>query len=177
MRVLGVDLAGSPLRETGICVVEDGSVARLATVYSDQEILDIFISHRPKLVAIDAPLSMPRSRLRRIEKDLRKLHIRFFPPKGMRPMEMLTKRAIKLKKKLKNVIEVYPGGAKDVLGIPRKTFSKEYAFLADRISVAKPANEHELDAMWCAWLAREHLLGKTFKIGTEKNFLVLPKPL
>lgn len=94
-------------------------------VKTDDELLSIADRFRPKVVAIDAPLSLPKDRkgLRQCDRKLLKLGIRLFPI-TFRAMSDLAKRGIALKEKLEakgfQVIEVFPGGAQDLLGLPRK---------------------------------------------------------
>ena len=59
--VAGVDLAGSPARPTGVCILT-GDRARTQLAFDDAEILDIIRSADPELVPIDAPLSLPPGR-------------------------------------------------------------------------------------------------------------------
>ena len=59
-RFVGLDLAGSPKRPTGICMLERNR-ADVAVLYTDEEILRA-IGDRARAVAIDAPLSLPKGR-------------------------------------------------------------------------------------------------------------------
>lgn len=85
-----------------------------------------------KLVAIDAPLSLPKGResleklgphFRECDLMLRQKGIRFFPA-TLGPMRVLTKRAMALKESLTKlgieVIETFPGGLYDLLGVRRR---------------------------------------------------------
>jgi len=132
MTIVGLDLAGVETRPTGFCVLKDMKV-ETCLVYTDDDILKKTPETSPEVVAIDAPLSLPPGResieqktdvhLRECDKELLRRRIRFFPiPLG--PMRKLTVRGMNLKKTLESmnftVVEVYPGGAQDVLGIPRK---------------------------------------------------------
>ena len=60
--VVGVDLAGSPNRNTGVCALRGMTATSIDTVHTDQEILDFVERIEPELVAIDAPLSLPPGR-------------------------------------------------------------------------------------------------------------------
>ena len=60
--VVGIDLAGSPNRNTGLCLLKDMIILSCATVHSDVEILSFINSARPDLIAIDAPLNLPPGR-------------------------------------------------------------------------------------------------------------------
>jgi len=151
----------------------------------------------PRLVAIDAPLSLPRGRrsldipgpphLRACDRELQRLGIRFFPV-TLGPMRLLTRRGMALAATLAAdgipSIEAYPGGAQDVLGIPRKGEGVERlrrALLRRGFtgSVADPATTHdELDAVLCAYTGREHLAGRSQVLGDPtEGTLVLPRTL
>jgi len=130
--VVGIDLAGSSLRPTGICILR-GFKAQTHIAFSDEEILNCIYRAQPSLVTIDAPLSLPKGRktihdrsgdhFRYCDLELRKRGIRFFPI-TLGPMRMLTERGISLKAKLKKTgyraVECYPGAAQDIWGIPRQ---------------------------------------------------------
>ena len=106
--VVGIDLAGSPKRPTGLCVLRD-LVAETRVGFSDDDILDFVQETRPTLIPIDAPLSLPKGRrtvhdrsgehLRECDRALLRLGIRFFPV-TLGPMRMLTERGLALKAKL-----------------------------------------------------------------------------
>ena len=61
MSVLGLDLAGVETRPTGLCVLMDMK-AKTSLVYLDEEIVKRVEESKPKVVAIDAPLSLPAGR-------------------------------------------------------------------------------------------------------------------
>jgi len=61
MLVVGLDLAGVEGRPTGLCVL-DYMKAETSLVYTDEEILKRIKGIRPEIVAIDAPLSLPKER-------------------------------------------------------------------------------------------------------------------
>ncbi len=175
MKVIGIDL-GVAKNKTGICVLNKEIKTYL--VSTNKEIVEIVKKERPKIVAIDAPLCFPsKGRLRSIEKELIKLKIRFFPPKGMKAMEALTRKAIRLKRALKDfkVIEVYPGAALDIWKIKRNDKKAILRFLRKQgMKVKKTLTKDEIDACISALLAKLHAQGKTFVIG-KKAKLVLPK--
>jgi len=181
VKVCGIDLAGNPKNKTGICILVN-LTARTFIVYQNHEIINLIKKEKPKLIAIDAPLSMPKNgKLRSAEIQLRKIGIRAYPPL-IKSMESLTKGGILLKKKLEKigfrVLETYPGGAQDILKIPRK---KNKDGLINRlknlgIKFDKKITHHELDAITAAYVARLELLGKTSKFGNKKEGeIVLPK--
>ena len=195
MKVLGIDLAGSPKRRTGICIMnENFRIIHVSSVFEDSEIIEAAKKFKPNLVAIDAPLSLPKGResldkksnihFRKCDKELWKLKIRFFPI-TLGPMRSLTKRGIRLKKVLKNlgfrVIEVYPGATQDILGIPRKQKGREKLLnaLKKRGIKGMKGNENvdELDAITAAYTGILYLKGKAIEIGDPKEgTIVIPKP-
>ncbi len=195
-RVVGIDLAGSEKRPTGICTLQ-GRQARVSVVHRDDEILRA-VGKDVQAVAIDAPLSLPygrcclrddcrcvgRAHFRVCDLELRKMKIKFFPI-TLGPMRQLTLRGLALKEKLEKrglrVFETYPGAAQDIWGIPRqkdpqglkqglKRFRMEGNWLGPKVT------KDELDALTCALVARDYLNGNTIAIGDpEEGLMILPK--
>ena len=138
------------------------------------------------------PLSLPAGRdsidqrtdihLRECDKELLRRGIRFFPI-TLGPMRKLTRRGIDLRKTLENmhfrVVEVYPGGAQDILEIPRKQqgLGKLKAGL-DRLGLRglnDRMTDHELDAVTCAFVGNLLLEGKSVTYGSPEQGIVMPK--
>ena len=194
--VLGVDLAGAPTRRTGCCTLFGRSAARCTVVYSDDEVRSLVRAVRPALILVDAPLSLPRGRatiedrggphLRECDRELIRRRIRFFPL-TLGPMRTLTQRGMRLASELRAegyaVAEGYPGASQDLLGIPRKgegTAGMRRGLRAIGLRgdlVRKPLTHDELDAATIAWVAREHLAGRSLVIGDpDEGTMVLPRP-
>jgi predicted nuclease with RNAse H fold len=191
MSIVGLDLAGVESRPTGFCVLR-GLVAETFLVYSNEEVVRKTVESKPRVIAIDAPLSLPTGRksieertevhLRECDKELLKRGIRFFPV-TLGPMRKLTSRGILLKRifesKHLRVIEVYPGGAQDILGIPRKQrgLGGLRAGLEEmRIrGLNDGMSDHELDAVTCALVGKLFLEEKTITYGTSKQAIVMPE--
>ena len=191
MRVVGIDLAGVETRPTGFCVME-GMKVKTSLLYTDEEIIREVKKAKPKIVAIDAPLSLPKGRksieekshihLRECDRELLRRRIKFFPI-TLGPMRKLTKRGIDLKQKLEKeglkVIEVYPGGAQDVLKIPRKQKGLEkLTFGLKKLGIKglkREMSDHELDAVTCAFVGKLFLEGKTETFGHPASGIVMPK--
>jgi hypothetical protein len=170
MAVVGLDLAGVETSPTGFCVLKRLR-AKTFHVYRDEEIVHRIEEIRPQVVAVDAPLSLPAGRrsieerksnhLRDCDKELLRRKIRFFPV-TLGPMRKLTSRGIKLKKDLEGkrfqMIEVYPGGAQDVLGIPRKQSGirnlREGLEKLKIKGLTDQMSHHELDAVTCAYVGK-----------------------
>jgi predicted nuclease with RNAse H fold len=191
MSIVGLDLAGVESRPTGFCVLK-GMRAETSLVYDDEELLKRIRENKPRVVAIDAPLSLPAGResieqrtkvhLRECDKELLRRGIKFFPV-TLGPMRKLTSRGMNVRRILEKrhfrVIEVYPGGAQDVLRIPRKQQG------VDRLRAGlehlgikgldEGISDHELDAATCALVGKLFLEGKSVTYGTLEQAIIMPK--
>jgi predicted nuclease with RNAse H fold len=192
MKILGIDLAGSNKRKTGICILNEKLEANCFCVFTNREILDLIEKEKPDLIAIDAPLSLPKGRkslkrkskihFRKCDRELWKFKIKFFPI-TLGPMRKLTERGIKLRKILEKkykVIEVYPGATQDILKIPRKQGGlKKLKRGLEKLGIKilkKNLNGDELDAITSAFTGFLYLKGKYIAIGDKKEGqIILPK--
>ncbi|MEM3004817.1 MAG: DUF429 domain-containing protein [Candidatus Bathyarchaeia archaeon] len=196
MSYVGIDLAGSASRQTGYCALKE-MVAETGLLQSDEEIVHIVSLAKPRIVAVDAPLALPRGRhcleehcrgrphFRECDRQLRGLGIRFFPI-TLGPMRLLTARGIRLKNRLEaagfHVIETYPGGAQDLLGIRRRSDLEGLRSGLRRLGVAGDIDKqeittHELDAVTCALVAKMYIEGRTIQLGDPAEALIaLPRP-
>ena len=166
--------------------------AETSLVYSDEEVLKRIEESEPEIVAIDAPLSLPAGResieqrtsvhLRECDKELLRRGIKFFPV-TLGPMRKLTSRGIRLRRTLENkrfrVIEVYPGGAQDIFGIPRKQRGLDRLMAGLKKAGVKGLDgrmsDHELDAVTCALVGKLHLEGKSVMYGTFEQAIIMPQ--
>ncbi len=191
MKALGVDLAGSRKRPTGICLMDARMGVWCSTVFLDREIMSAAEKASADMVAIDAPLSLPPGRenidsrsgghLRVCDRELLRRKIKFFPI-TLGPMRMLTRRGISLcgilREQGKRVIEVYPGAAQDILNIARQKFPEELREGLESLGIRnlpRKPSVHELDAVTAAYVGLMHLKGRTQTIGDEDGGgIVLP---
>jgi len=187
--VVGVDLAGSVRRATGVCVLRR-MTARAHVAHGDEEILDAIERAQPDLVPIDAPLSLPAGRktihdragehLRECDRELQRRKIRFFPI-TLGPMRMLTERGLALKAKIEakgyRVVECYPGAAQDVWGIPRQHGDRQGLVRGlEDLGVQGLSPEmtgDELDAVTAALVGHWFLAGQGEMLGGA-NGIVIP---
>ncbi len=187
---MGLDLAGVENRPTGFCLLRE-FVSETALLYTNDEIMGRIQEANPVVVAIDAPLSLPPGRktindrngkhLRESDSILLRKGIKFFPI-TLGPMRKLTERGIYLKNILEGkhfaVIEVYPGGAQDVLEIPRKQHGLDK--LKDGLEklgitgLSSNLSDHELDAVTCAFVGKLFLERKSITFGPEHDGIVMP---
>lgn len=186
--VVGIDLAGSPRRPTGVCLLR-GLRAETHVAFSDEEILELVRQARPNLIPIDAPLSLPRGRrtihdrsgehLRDCDRELVRRGIRFFPI-TLGPMRMLTERGLALKRRLSTMgyraVECYPGAAQDVWGLPRQHRDRQGLLSGLRKlgvrGLRKTATSDELDAATAALVGRWCLLDRGEMLGGKRGILL-----
>jgi predicted nuclease with RNAse H fold len=197
MNYVGLDLAGSPTRPTGACVITGRMSVRCAVLYHDSEIIDFVRESKTKFVGIDAPLALPKGRhclaehcrgrahFRACDRVLTWMGIRFFPI-TIGPMRTLTARGMRLKKKLEHinceVFETFPGAAQDLLGIPRKQrglqeLQQGLLRLGCKGDIAvRDLTGDELDSINCALVARDFAEGSYLAIGDPSEIMmILPR--
>lgn len=191
--IAGIDLAASFSRPTGYCLLR-GLKAAPCLLFGDEEILYQIEQAKPDLVAIDAPLTIPPGRqsmeerkgshFRPCDEQLRQRRIPFFPI-TLGPMRALTLRGIKLRQELEGrgfrVIEVYPGGAQDLWGIPRaKKNLEELSRGLRRFRIKglrRACTAHELDAVSAAYVGLLFLGGKAQVLGDfSSGAIIMPFP-
>ncbi|HKZ51290.1 MAG TPA: DUF429 domain-containing protein [Dehalococcoidia bacterium] len=130
---LGLDLAASPRRPTAYALLDgQGALKEMGGVGDDEAILDLAQRLRPRLVAIDAPLSLPRGLcclelscpccplapdgLKAAKRDLLRQGISLFPTTKRSIIKALAYRGVGLARALSStgtaVVEVYPYASK-----------------------------------------------------------------
>ncbi len=186
----GVDLAGRIDEVTGVAALSDkAELIFVNQVKPDVAIRNYIDYHRPCLVAIDAPLSIPSGRYgtyasRKCDRDLALLGI---PTFSTSMLAQLTFRAITLSKMLSPrypTIEVYPHATKKRLGLTHKDkkikeISREVVqtrlskFVKNLPRVSKIVlSDHELDAILAAYTALLHDHHLTQPIGDAQEGLI-----
>ena len=191
--IVGIDLAGSSRRPTGICTLR-GMKALTKVMLEDQQILEAVDQAKPDLVPMDAPLSLPKGRntihdrkgehLRECDRELQRLGIKFFPI-TLGPMRMLTERGLRLKKDIEamgyRTVECYPGAAQDIWGLPRQHQDikgllnglKEFGIRG----LTQKTTSDELDAVTAALTGRWYLKGNGEMLGGVEGILIPKKRL
>jgi predicted nuclease with RNAse H fold len=180
--LIGIDLAGKPKNPTGIALWKQKRV-KVQFVYTDDEILAYVKNFKPSVVAIDAPLKLPKSGiLRKADGEMIKMGYGVFPP-TLPAMKTLTLRAIKLNELIKEAfktIEVHPTSTRKALGMPLKDWGKIQTILKSiglkgDIQV-RALTPHEIDAVTAALTAHLHIKGQTEEFGDEEEgFIIVPK--
>ncbi len=197
---LGIDLRSGPRYPTGIAVLgRDLRLQLLKIVRTNEEIEQVVEAFQPAIIAIDAALGLPEGRCCADQSCPCAVHgimreaDRVCAAEGYRPfpsllpsMVRLTLRGIVLSQRLlaagRRVVEVYPGMAQDVMGIPRKGESVDalrlglYRAGIRGIPRKRRVTHDELDAVTCAVVALMHLDGETEVMGPGVPLpLVLPR--
>ena len=118
--IIGLDLAGLNKNPSGIASLKRKNVQTKLT-YTDEQIIEIIENNKPSLIAIDAPLSFPKSGFSRsADRQMIKHGYRVLPP-NFPHMKELTQRAVKLNtlitQKKYRTIEVHPTSTRKALQI------------------------------------------------------------
>jgi uncharacterized protein len=122
--VIGIDLAASSKNPTGWAILKNQKV-KTQLLYTDKETLENTAHNNPTLIAIDAPLSLPKNKefFRKTDKETIRRGYRVLPP-NFPAMKKLTLRAISLNKvieeKMYKAIEVHPTSTRKALEMPPK---------------------------------------------------------
>lgn len=185
-KLVGIDLASTGKNPTGLAKLED-HIVKLALIHTDDEIASKTIEFKPSIIAMDAPLGLPKKgTIRKADRELLKMGLRVFPPLGLESMKRLTQRGIELRLLFESrglkVIETHPKSAQRILSLPvkAKPHKLRQAFVEYGIRGDVEKAEitlHELDALTCALVAKLFLEEKTISIGDpSEQQIVIPKP-
>jgi len=180
--IIGIDLAGTEKNPTGWALWKN-KVVSTCHLYENQEIFEHLTKFEPILVAIDAPLSLPkRGTMRKADKEMYRHGYPVFPPR-FPAMKKLTLRAIgiiqQIKREKLHIIEVHPTSTRKALKISTKDWEKiQNIFLHVGLKgdmEARVLTPHEIDAVTAALTGYLYLQGKTELIGDEKEgYIVVP---
>jgi predicted nuclease with RNAse H fold len=180
--IVGIDLAGKANKPTGWALLKNKQI-QTCHLYATKEILAHTFNCSPTIVAIDAPLALPKKNaMREADRQMHKLGYPVFPPR-FRAMKTLTLRAIRITKKLKerkiNVIEVHPASTRKALRMPTKNWKRIQEILQEmgyKGDIEKRAlTPHEIDAVTAALTADLYIKEKTELVGEPKEgYIVIP---
>lgn len=181
--VIGIDLAASSKNPTGWAMLR-GKALQTALIYTDKEILESTVRNQPAVIAIDAPLNLPKQGdfFRNADREMIRRGYKVFSP-NFPAMQKLTLRAIKLNRiigeKKYKVIEVHPTSTRKALEMPSKDWKAIQEIL--KTLGLKGALEtctltsHEIDATTAALTAVLHLEKQTEQLGdNEEGYIIVP---
>jgi len=185
---LGVDLTSSEARPSGYAVLDgQAHLAAVGLAATDEEILSLAERWRPRLVALDAPLSWPlepNSKGRQCELLLAREGIGTFRTTQRTIIRALVERGIALSAHVRSqgfeVIEIYPYGSKVRLfgrPIPKKITPEGRTWRRRRLETLVPnlaerqvtLTHDELDAVVAAYTALLRDRGQTEDLGDPKE--------
>ena len=180
--IIGIDLAGKATNPTGWAMLRNKTIST-CHLHHYEEILKRSINCDPKIIAVDAPLSMPKKAImRKADKEMHKRGYPVFPPR-FPAMEKLTLRAIRIVRELTRrrfkVIEVHPTSTRKALKMPTKDWKKIQTIFI-RIGLegdlkTRVLTPHEIDAITAALTGHLYIQGKTELIGDKKEgYIVVP---
>jgi predicted nuclease with RNAse H fold len=180
---MGIDLAGKKENPSGICIIKEDEIL-FKTCFTDEEIIETVEISDPKLIVIDAPLSLPRGRcclerecqcasgghFRQCEREIR----RYGPvlPLTFQGMKMLTMRGISLKEKLEGyqILETHPHTVQKMLGIEDIN-----DYVIQRYEIKVKPTEHEFDAFLAAYAGIFYLNHCYIELGKpDEGTILLP---
>jgi len=180
--ITGIDLAGAEKNPTGWALWKNKAIFT-CHLYKNQEILEHLTKFEPTLIAIDAPLSLPKKgAMRKADKEMHRRGYPVFPPR-FPAMEKLTLRAMKITQQIKreelHIIEVHPTSTRKALKIPTKDWEKiQNIFLHMGLKGDLKTcvlTSHEIDAVTAALTGYLYLQGKAELIGNEEEgYIVVP---
>jgi len=181
--IIGIDLAGKQENPTGWALWKERTL-KTSLLYADKELLEGIVKSKPAIIAIDAPLGLPKSGiLRKADKKMIKKSYRVFPP-CLPAMKMLTFRGMRINKLIVErgykTIEVHPTSTRKALSMPLKDWGKIQAILR-RMGLegdldVRALTPHEIDAITSALTAYLHLQNQTEAIGdAEEGYIIVPK--
>jgi predicted nuclease with RNAse H fold len=182
--VIGIDLAGSSRKPSGWALLK-GKCVKAFLLYTDSEILENIVRNHPALIAIDAPLSLPKKGelFRKADREMIRKGYKVFPP-NLPAMKKLALRAIRLNRLIEEkrykVIEVHPTSTRKALQMPLKDWeaiqeSLKTLGLKGELET-RPLATHTIDAVTAALTAVLHLQSQTERVGDdEEGCIIVPK--
>ncbi len=157
--VVGIDLAGKEENPTGFCVLR-ATGAKTKKLFTDEEILSEVKKVSPKVVAIDAPLWLPKPGIAWRIGEILLMQRGFRPLSLLLPsMRLLALRAKNLAHEIRKmgieVIEVFANASEKIFGLKKE----------------KGKSKDEYDALICALTAKAYIEGKYEDLGG----IIIPK--
>jgi predicted nuclease with RNAse H fold len=180
--VIGIDLAADERNPSGWALWK-GKHVQTCHLYQNGEIIEHTVKWHPTLIAIDAPLNLPKNGAMRVaDREMHKRGYAVFPP-VFKAMRKLTIRAIYLAEELQrqgfDVIEVHPLSTRKALSMPTKEWGKIQAIFThiglEGDLKTRMLSSHEIDAVTAALTGYLYLAGWTECVGDEEGHIVVPK--
>lgn len=192
MKLWGVDYGAKTAGTTAVACLEVDSKSvwiqqSKPKKDADEFLQTLFETHRPELIGMDAPLSLP-GKFRHLDGYSDYMYRKSDRELGaMSPMFLggLTARAMRLAEIFENgqslVIEVYPGGLIDMLFPDEKGYKKKDTLnlwiplirrVFSPIQIDTPANWHQFDALLALQSAWRFWNDKNKSFGTREEGII-----
>ena len=178
LNVAGIDLTGKEEKPSSTAILTSRKVI-IERPKTNQEITHVIDKYKPRVISIDAPLTLPsKGLLRDLERKALKKGLRLLPPL-MRGMKELTLRGVKIAKILRekgyDVIETHPSSARKVMNWPKKIDEIRSKIRELGIEIcSKKVSRDDIDAITAAIVGALYLIGEYERI-TGEGVLILPK--
>ncbi len=171
--VAGLDLAAYQHHPSGVAVLSDNSVLFIGVKHSDPEIIGLIKSYKPRIIAIDSPLSHAQT-YREVDILMKRRGYPVLPP-GWKTMKPLVDRAIRIKKILEGnsivVIETHPKSALKSSGC--KNIDELLKNTNIMIGFKKKLTRDEADALIAAIVARFYVEGRAYVVAARDGIIYL----
>jgi len=191
----GLDLAGSPSKETGWAVMDEKMrlFEEPQHLFSDDEIRKRIKDISPEWIGVDAPLTLPLGKKGNYSSRLCDRELAKFGVSAISPalLGSLTFRGVHLAQMLKEegypFIEVYPRATERILKIRvegkkptlkwRQSLQNNLSLLIKGIPSPRKRlfSAHVLDAILCAYTAYCRNKGEYEEVGDEEGVVVVPR--
>ncbi len=174
--IVGVDLGHPRKKSTGVCIYSEDTDKYVILTVTPVELLSLLVSMRERVdvVAIDAPLSLPRSGIERdLEKHCRRLGLRLIPPL-LGPMRRLTICGICIKDVLEKlnmiVLETHPSSCLKLAKVSREDILH---IVRDKILSDGRLDRHGVDALICCLVALAYVKSIHIELKVGEDSLIL----
>ena len=173
--VAGLDLRARQDKPSGIAFFQGKRLIFISKVYGDEEILSLLEKYKPKIVAIDSPLSHSRG-FRRVDKKMIKMGYKVLPP-GWPAMRKLVSRALRLRELLERkgivVIETHPRSS---LLSSRCSIGELMVREGLEQSLIRDLSKDEIDALIAALTAYHYVIGDYVPVkDVDGEIILLPR--
>ncbi len=171
--IIGIDLTANESKKSGLAIISKDKIF-IDFIFANYEIIELIYLYKPKVIAIDAPLTL--SDKRTCDKQMKKYGAM---PLALPSIHALAQRAIKLVETIPfrtNIIEVFPTATAKIFKIYSRNFQnvlKSYESTL-KMNIKTKLNKDTSDAVLAAltgWLYHKHL---TVAVGDENGSIIIP---
>ncbi len=175
VKVAGLDLRARQDKPSGMAFFQGKRLIFISKAYGDEEILSLLEKYKPKIVAIDSPLSHSRG-FRRVDKKMIRMGYKVLPP-GWPAMRRLVSRALRLREILGRrgivVIETHPRSSLLSSGCSIGELMVREGL---EQSLIRDLSKDEIDALIAALTAYHYVIGNYVSVkDVDGEIILLPR--